>query len=130
MDAVLAIAKGRNLMVLEDCAQAHDAEYKGRKVGTFGRAAAFSFYPAKNLGAYGEGGAMLTNDDEIARIARMLRDHGAAKRYHHEFVGYNYRMHGFQGAVRALITAQTFTRSSWSGLLSNCSVPMNTVAPW
>jgi len=99
MEAVLAIAKSRNLMVLEDCAQAHDAEYKGRKVGTFGRAAAFSFYPAKNLGAYGEGGAILTNDDEIARVARMFRDHGAAKRYHHEFIGYNYRMHGFQGAV-------------------------------
>ncbi|MBM4019315.1 MAG: DegT/DnrJ/EryC1/StrS family aminotransferase [Planctomycetes bacterium] len=99
LDEIISIARKHGLAVLEDCAQAHDAEYKGRKVGTFGQAAAFSFYPAKNLGAYGEGGAILTNDDEIARVARMLRDHGSAARYHHDFVGYNYRMHGFQGAV-------------------------------
>jgi len=99
MDEVLAIAAEHGLMVLEDCAQAHDAEYKGRKVGTFGRAGAFSFYPGKNLGAYGEGGAIVTNDDDIAAFARKARHHGSSKRYHHDFVGYNYRMHGFQGAV-------------------------------
>lgn len=99
MDQVLAVADKHGLPVLEDCAQAHDAEYKGRKVGTFGRAGAFSFYPGKNLGAYGEGGAVVTNDDDIATKIRMLRDHGSARKYYHDFVGYNYRMHGFQGAV-------------------------------
>ena len=99
LDAVLAVAKKHGLKVLEDCAQAHDAEYKGQKVGTFGSAGAFSFYPGKNLGAYGEGGAVVTNDESLANTMRMLRDHGSAKKYYHDFVGYNYRMHGFQGAV-------------------------------
>ena len=99
MDEILAIARERGLKVLEDCAQAHDAQYKGRMVGTFGAAGAFSFYPGKNLGAYGEGGAVVTNDDELAAKVRMLRNHGSSKRYHHDILGYNYRMHGFQGAV-------------------------------
>ena len=99
MDRILAVAAEHGLKVLEDCAQAHDAEYKGRKVGTFGVAGAFSFYPGKNLGAYGEGGAVLTNDEALAAKIRMLRDHGSAKKYYHDMVGYNYRMHGFQGAV-------------------------------
>ena len=99
IEKVCAVAEKHGLMVLEDCAQAHDAEYKGRKVGTFGRAGAFSFYPGKNLGAYGEGGAVVTNDDALAAKVRMLRDHGSAKKYYHDLVGYNYRMHGFQGAV-------------------------------
>ncbi|MGA2265177.1 MAG: DegT/DnrJ/EryC1/StrS family aminotransferase [Phycisphaerae bacterium] len=99
MDRILAVAADHGLKVLEDCAQAHDAEYKGRKVGTFGAAGAFSFYPGKNLGAYGEGGAVLTNDGAMAAKIRMLRDHGSAKKYYHDMVGYNYRMHGFQGAV-------------------------------
>ena len=99
MDAVLAIAAEHGLEVLEDCAQAHDAEYKGQKVGALGRAGAFSFYPGKNLGAYGEGGAVVTDDKKLAERMRMIRDHGSAKKYHHEFVGYNYRMSGFQGAV-------------------------------
>jgi dTDP-4-amino-4,6-dideoxygalactose transaminase len=99
MDRILAVAADHDLKVLEDCAQAHDAEYRGRKVGTFGVAGAFSFYPGKNLGAYGEGGAVLTNDEEMAAKMRMLRDHGSAKKYYHDMVGYNYRMHGFQGAV-------------------------------
>lgn len=99
MEEICRIAQKHNLKVLEDCCQAHDAHYRGKMVGTFGVAGAFSFYPGKNLGAYGEGGALVTNDDEMARVARMLRDHGSAKRYHHDMVGYNYRMHGFQGAV-------------------------------
>ena len=98
-ESVCAVADEHGLAVLEDCAQAHDAEYKGRKVGTFGRASAWSFYPGKNLGAYGEGGAVLTNDDALAEKVRMLRDHGSARKYYHDFVGYNYRMEGFQGAV-------------------------------
>lgn len=99
MDEILAVAHKHRLKVLEDCAQAHDAEYKGRKIGTFGCAGAFSFYPGKNLGAYGEGGTVITNDAGIADKIRMLRDHGSPKKYHHDSVGYNYRMHGFQGAV-------------------------------
>jgi len=99
MDEIMSIAKKYKLMILEDCAQAHDAEYRGRKVGTFGCAGAFSFYPGKNLGAYGEGGAVVTNDSRLAEKMRMLRDHGSAKKYCHDLVGYNYRMEGFQGAV-------------------------------
>jgi dTDP-4-amino-4,6-dideoxygalactose transaminase len=99
MDAILAIAENLKLLVLEDAAQAHGARYRGRRVGSLGQAAAFSFYPSKNLGAYGEGGALTTNDDSIAKYARAARSHGQTARYEHEFVGYNYRMQGFQGAV-------------------------------
>ncbi|MGA8306399.1 MAG: DegT/DnrJ/EryC1/StrS family aminotransferase [Candidatus Acidiferrales bacterium] len=99
MDAIRSIAKKLKLLVLEDAAQAHGAKYRGRRVGGLGHAAAFSFYPSKNLGAYGEGGALTTNDDSIAKYARAARSHGQTARYEHEFVGYNYRMQGFQGAV-------------------------------
>jgi len=99
MDAIRSIAENLKLLVLEDAAQAHGAKYRGRRVGGLGHAAAFSFYPSKNLGAYGEGGALTTNDDSIAKFARAARSHGQTARYEHEFVGYNYRMQGFQGAV-------------------------------
>ena len=99
MDAIRSIAEKLKLLVLEDAAQAHGARYRGRRVGGLGNAAAFSFYPSKNLGAYGEGGALTTNDDSIAKYARAARSHGQTARYEHEFVGYNYRMQGFQGAV-------------------------------
>lgn len=99
MDDILAVARQHGLKVIEDCAQSHAAEYKGRKTGTFGDAAAFSFYPTKNLGAYGGGGAVLVDDDTEARTIHMLREHGSARKHHHEMVGYNYRMDGFQGAV-------------------------------
>jgi dTDP-4-amino-4,6-dideoxygalactose transaminase len=99
MDAILEIAARHGLRVLEDAAQAHGARYRGRRCGSIGHAAAFSFYPTKNLGAYGEAGALTTNDDAIAKFARAARTHGQTGRYEHEFVGYNYRMDGFQGAV-------------------------------
>ena len=99
MDAIEAIARQHQLGVLEDACQAHGARYHGRRVGSLGNAAAFSFYPTKNLGAYGEGGALTTNDDRIAEYARAARTHGQSCRYQHEFVGYNYRMDGFQGAI-------------------------------
>ena len=99
MDALREIAARRNLRILEDAAQAHGARYRGRRVGSLGHAAAFSFYPTKNLGAYGEAGAITTNDDHIAKFARAARSHGQVARYQHEFVGYNYRMDGFQAAV-------------------------------
>ncbi len=99
MDPILAIAKARGIAVIEDACQAHGARYRGRRVGAIGDVGAFSFYPSKNLGAYGEGGAIVTNDSRIANFALAARNHGQTGRYEHEFVGYNYRMEGFQGAV-------------------------------
>src|SRR4051812_16202601 len=99
LDWIQEIAEGRRLLLIEDACQAHGARYAGKRVGGFGHAAAFSFYPGKNLGAYGEGGALTTNDDGVAAIARSLRSHGESMRYLHKFVGYNYRMDGFQAAV-------------------------------
>jgi dTDP-4-amino-4,6-dideoxygalactose transaminase len=99
MDAILAIARKHNLVVIEDAAQAHGAEYKGRRAGSLGDLAAFSFYPAKNLGACGEGGMVTTNNAEYARRIRMLRDWGSERKYHHAIQGYNYRMDGIQGAI-------------------------------
>jgi dTDP-4-amino-4,6-dideoxygalactose transaminase len=99
MDPILEIARRHNLLVIEDAAQAHGAEYKRRRAGSMGAMGCFSFYPGKNLGAYGEGGAVVTGDSEMARKIRMLRDWGAEKRYEHVLKGYNYRMEGIQGAV-------------------------------
>ena len=99
LDAISSIADRHKLALIEDACQAHGARYRGKRVGGFGRAAAFSFYPGKNLGAYGEGGALTTDDDEMAKFCRVMRDHGQVRRYYHDFVGYNYRMDGFQGAV-------------------------------
>jgi dTDP-4-amino-4,6-dideoxygalactose transaminase len=99
LDPVFDVARRHGLEVVEDAAQAHGARYKGRRVGALGRAGSFSFYPGKNLGAYGEGGAVVTNDAEVARRLRLLRDHGSARKYEHEIVGHNYRLEGIQGAV-------------------------------
>ena len=99
MDAIMAIGRRKGLPVIEDACQAHGAEYKGLKAGSIGIAAAFSFYPGKNLGAYGEAGAITTNNAEIADKVRCLRDHGQEKKYVHRFVGWNARMDGVQGAV-------------------------------
>jgi len=99
MDAIMDIAARRNLFVLEDAAQAHGAEYKGRRAGTVGHAAGFSFYPTKNLGALGDGGAITTNDDRIADNVRRLRNYGSTKKYHHDEVGFNSRLDEMQAAV-------------------------------
>ncbi len=99
MDPILQIAKKHNLRVIEDAAQAHGAEYKGRRAGSMGDLGCFSFYPGKNLGAYGEGGMVTTSNAEYTRTIRMLRDWGAEKKYHHVLKGYNYRMEGIQGAI-------------------------------
>lgn len=99
MDPILDIARRHNLIVLEDAAQAHGAQYRGRRAGSMGDLACFSFYPGKNLGAYGEGGAIVTNNPDYAKTMRMLRDHGQSQKYHHDLVGYNYRLEGIQGAV-------------------------------
>jgi len=99
LDPILRVAREHNLVVIEDACQAHGARYRGKRVGSLGHAAAFSFYPTKNLGAYGEAGALVTNDEDIARFARAMRDHGQTSRYFYDSVGYNYRMDGLQGAV-------------------------------
>ncbi len=99
MDALLAIAEEHGLKVLEDCAQAFGATYRGKKVGTWGHAGAFSFFPSKNLGAYGDGGLLATNDDEVAELARMLRAHGSRRKYYNETVGYNSRLDALQAAI-------------------------------
>jgi len=99
VDTVAAICKKHNLPFVEDAAQAHGAKYKGKTVGALGDLACFSFYPAKNLGACGEGGALVTNNAALASRAKSLREHGSTVRYHHDEVGYNYRMEGLQGAV-------------------------------
>jgi len=99
MDPILDIARRHNLLVIEDAAQAHGAEYKGRRVGSIGDFGCFSFYPGKNLGAYGEGGAVVTNNPEAARTIRLLRNWGQEESYKHILRGYNYRMEGLQGAI-------------------------------
>ena len=90
---------GQIIYLVEDCAQAHLSEYKGKKVGTLGIASSWSFYPGKNLGAYGEGGAVMTNDDDLAKKFKMIRDHGGEQKYVHQILGHNYRMEAIQGAV-------------------------------
>jgi dTDP-4-amino-4,6-dideoxygalactose transaminase len=99
MDEIMEIASRYNLVVIEDAAQAHGAEYKGRRAGSIGDLGCFSFYPGKNLGAYGEGGAVVSNHSEFARHISLLRDWGQASKYNHVVPGYNYRMDGIQGAV-------------------------------
>jgi dTDP-4-amino-4,6-dideoxygalactose transaminase len=99
MDAIMAIAKKHNLIVVEDACQAHGSEWNGKRVGGIGDFGAFSFYPGKNLGAYGEGGATTTNNPEYARKIRMLRDWGAEKKYQHVLKGFNMRLEGMQGAI-------------------------------
>src|ERR1700710_1326054 len=99
VDAIQEICRKDNLRLVEDAAQAVGAKYKGKTVGTLGDVSCFSFYPGKNLGACGEGGALVTNNSAFAARAKSLREHGSTVRYHHDEVGYNYRMEGFQGAV-------------------------------
>lgn len=99
MDPIMDIARSHGLFVIEDACQAHGAEYKGRRAGSIGDAGCFSFYPGKNLGAYGEAGAVVTNNADLAQRLRMFRDHGQRKKYHHSIIGWNGRMDGFQGAV-------------------------------
>jgi len=99
LDALGRICEAHGLHLIEDAAQAHGARYRERHAGTFGFAGCFSFYPGKNLGAYGEGGAVVTDDDQVAERIRALRDHAQRKKYHHDELGFNYRMDSFQGAV-------------------------------
>jgi dTDP-4-amino-4,6-dideoxygalactose transaminase len=131
MDPILEVAKKHNLVVIEDAAQAHRAEYKGKRVGSLGDMGCFSFYPGKNLGAYGEGGMVVTNNPDYAHTIRMLRDWGAEKKYHHVLKGYNFRMEGIQGAVLRVklkyldgwTEGRRTAAASYNELLAGTSVP-------
>ncbi|MEW5803137.1 MAG: DegT/DnrJ/EryC1/StrS family aminotransferase [bacterium] len=122
MDKITALAKEYGLIIIEDCAQAHCAQFDGKPVGTLGLTGCFSFYPGKNLGAYGEAGAVITNDTGIYQKMMLIHDHGARIRYHHEVPGHNYRMEGIQGAVLSvklkMITSWTKKRQENAALYS------------
>ena len=113
MDEILRVAKNNGLKVLEDCAQAHGAEYKGRRVGSIGDVGTFSFYPGKNLGAYGDGGAIVTNDSELSARCRMIANHGRVDKYDHIFEGRNSRLDGLQSAV---LSVKLNHLDKWLGL--------------
>jgi dTDP-4-amino-4,6-dideoxygalactose transaminase len=138
MDPILEIARRHGLAVIEDACQAHGARYKGRRVGSLGDMGCFSFYPGKNLGAYGEGGAVVTNNPEHNRAIRMLRDWGAEKRYHHVLKGYNYRLEGMQGAILRVklrkLDEWTASRqahaAAYSRLLQDADVTTPAVMPY
>src|SRR5881397_2744186 len=102
MDPILEFARANGLFVVEDAAQAHGAQYKGRKAGTIGDAGCFSFYPGKNLGAFGEAGAVVTNDPELREQIQVLRDHGQSRKYYHSTMGWNCRMDGIQAAILSI----------------------------
>jgi len=101
MDKIISICKKHNLYIIEDCAQSHFSEYQGTRAGLMGIAASFSFYPGKNLGAYGDAGCMITNDDALAEKCRMYANHGALKKHHHIIEGINSRLDGIQAAILA-----------------------------
>jgi dTDP-4-amino-4,6-dideoxygalactose transaminase len=138
MEPIMEIARRYGLTVIEDAAQAHRAEYKGQRIGSIGDIGCFSFYPGKNLGAYGEGGAVVTNNPEYAQTIRMLRDWGQERRYHHVLKGYNYRMDGIQGAIlrvklRYLDTwtkARRALAARYDELLVDSAVTTPTVMPY
>ena len=137
MDPLLALARQHNLTVIEDAAQAHGAEYRGRRVGGLGHLGCFSFYPTKNLGAYGEGGIVVTNDETHARTIRSLRSWGEEGRYRHPRPGFNYRMDGIQGAILRVklqhLPAWTDTRrqiaATYDGMLSDTGLTTLTPPP-
>jgi dTDP-4-amino-4,6-dideoxygalactose transaminase len=138
MDPIMDIARQHRLVVIEDAAQAHGARYKGRPVGSIGDMACFSFYPGKNLGAYGEGGAVTTSNPDYANTIRMLRDWGQDRKYHHLLRGYNYRMEGFQGAVLRVklrhlelwTEARRAIVRQYNDLLSDCDLETPAEMPW
>ncbi|BAZ40640.1 glutamine--scyllo-inositol transaminase [Calothrix sp. NIES-4101] len=138
MDAIVEIARRHGLTVIEDAAQAHRAEYKGQRIGSIGDIGCFSFYPGKNLGAYGEGGAVVTSNPEYARTIKMLRDWGQEERYHHVLKGYNYRMDGIQGAILRVklryldqwTEARRTHAAHYDKLLADSGVKTPTVMPY
>jgi dTDP-4-amino-4,6-dideoxygalactose transaminase len=138
MDPIMEVARRHGLVVIEDAAQAHGAQYKGRSAGSIGDIGCFSFYPAKNLGAYGEGGAVTTNNPTYAQAIRRLRDWGTDRKYHHVMQGYNYRMEGFQGAILRVklrhLEKWTEVRRALAGkynaMLAGCGLDLPAEMPW
>ena len=138
MDPILEMAQRHNLIVIEDAAQAHGATYKGRPAGSLGDIACFSFYPTKNLGACGEGGAVTTDNAEYARTIRMLRDWGQDRKYHHVLRGFNYRMESMQGAILRVklrhldrwTRARRAAANKYNRLLADCGAVLPTEMPW
>ena len=133
MDPILDIAQRYKLRVIEDAAQAHGAEYKRQRAGSIGDLGCFSFYPGKNLGAYGEGGMVVTNNPDYARTIRMLRDWGQERKYYHQLRGYNYRMEGLQGAILRIklrhLEAWTEARRNHASLYNRHLAQSNVHAP-
>jgi dTDP-4-amino-4,6-dideoxygalactose transaminase len=138
MDPILAVARRHGLLVIEDACQAHGARYKGRRAGSLGDAAAFSFYPSKNLGAYGDGGMVVTNDSAVAEQVRLLRNVGQTKKYHHEIKGYNHRLDTMQAAILCAKLphlddwneARRKTAVLYERLLSNLPLTTPATAAW
>jgi dTDP-4-amino-4,6-dideoxygalactose transaminase len=138
MDPILEIARRRGLVVVEDAAQAHLAEYKGRPVGSLGELACFSFYPTKNLGACGEGGMVVTSQAGDAHAVRLLRDWGTDRKYEHRLRGYNYRLEGIQGAIlrvklrhlEAWTEARIAHAARYSELLAASPLTLPVTMPW
>ncbi|MEA5503139.1 DegT/DnrJ/EryC1/StrS family aminotransferase [Halotia wernerae UHCC 0503] len=138
MEPIMEIARSHGLTVIEDAAQAHGAEYKGQRVGSIGDIGCFSFYPGKNLGAYGEGGMIVTNNPEYAHTMEMLRDWGQERKYHHVMKGYNYRMDGIQGAILRVklrylekwTEARRANAAHYDALLKDLSLSIPTVMPY
>jgi dTDP-4-amino-4,6-dideoxygalactose transaminase len=133
MDPIMEISRRHGILVIEDAAQAHGAEYKGRRAGSLGDMACFSFYPAKNLGAYGEGGAVVTGNREFASAIRKLRDWGQSHRYYHDLKGFNYRMDGMQGAILRVklrhLERWTETRRAHAALYAAKLAPSGVLTP-
>ncbi len=138
MDTISEIARRHRLVVIEDAAQAHGAKYKGRSAGNLSDIACFSFYPTKNLGAYGEGGAVTTSNPEYAKKIRMLRDWGQDSKYHHVLRGFNYRMEGLQGAILQVklrhldrwIEARRAIAAAYNAGLADSGLALPREMPW
>ncbi|MEI7989490.1 MAG: DegT/DnrJ/EryC1/StrS family aminotransferase [Chloroflexota bacterium] len=133
MDPIMEIAKQHSLIVIEDACQAHGAKYKGKRMGSIGHAAAFSFYPSKNLGAYGDGGMIVTNDSNVADKIRMLRNHGEKEKYLHETLGYNRRLDTIQAAVLRVklkhLDDWNKSRREHAALYNNLLIGSNVITP-
>jgi dTDP-4-amino-4,6-dideoxygalactose transaminase len=138
MDPILDVARRHGLVVIEDACQAHAAGYKGRRAGSLGDIGCFSFYPTKNLNAFGEGGCVVTNNPELARTVRLLRNWGEERRYHSVLRGYNYRLEGMQGAIlrvklkrlEAWTEARRTLASLYDRALANSGLRLPVAMPW
>lgn len=134
MDPILELARQHNLVVIEDACQAHGATYKGKRVGSLGDAAAFSFYPAKNLGAYGDGGMVVTNNSDAADFIRIMSNVGQTKKYHHQLKGYNHRLDNLQAAILEVklphLDGWNAQRKKWAQLYKELLVQSEFVLPY